>query len=65
MRTLLQDELSERMGRKVRIRHRVRGDRIRWLQMAQTNAEQGLNLQVASNATIRGNLQRLARRLAR
>ena len=50
---LLQQELSGRMGRKVSIRSRVRGDRLRWLQMARTNAEQGLNLKVASNATIR------------
>ncbi len=50
---LLEAELSTRMGRKISIRHKVRGDRLRWLQMAGTNAEQGLNLQVASNATIR------------
>jgi len=50
---LLQDELSERAGHKVAIKHRVRGDRLRWLEMARTNAEQGLNLKVASNATIR------------
>jgi excinuclease ABC subunit C len=50
---LLEAELSERMGRKIRIKSRVRGDRARWLQKARTNAEQGLNLQVASNATIR------------
>ncbi|MDH3267092.1 MAG: excinuclease ABC subunit UvrC [Gammaproteobacteria bacterium] len=50
---LLENELSERMGRRIRIKSRVRGDRSRWLQMARTNAEQGLNLQVASNATLR------------
>jgi len=50
---LLEAELGERMGRKIRIKSRVRGDRLRWLDMARTNAEQGLNLQVASNATIR------------
>jgi excinuclease ABC subunit C len=50
---LLQQELSARVGHKVAIRHRVRGDRQRWLLMARTNAEQGLNLQVASNATLR------------
>jgi excinuclease ABC subunit C len=50
---LLQDELSERAGHKVSIKHRVRGDRQRWLEMARTNAEQGLNLKVASNSTIR------------
>ena len=50
---LLQNELSARAGHKVSIKHRVRGDRQRWLEMARTNAEQGLNLQVASNATIK------------
>ena len=50
---LLEAELSDRMGRKVSIRHKVRGDRARWLDMARTNAAQGLDLQVASNATIR------------
>jgi excinuclease ABC subunit C len=50
---LLEAELSSRAGHKVRLRSRVRGDRARWLEMAHTNAEQGLNLKVASNATIR------------
>ncbi len=50
---LLQSELSDRAGYKVAIKHRVRGDRLRWLEMARTNAQQGLNLQVASNATIK------------
>jgi len=60
---LLELELSERMGRKIAIRNRVRGDRARWLQMARTNAEQGLNLQVASNATIRRQFAALAEAL--
>ncbi|MBT8092013.1 MAG: excinuclease ABC subunit UvrC, partial [Gammaproteobacteria bacterium] len=50
---LLQQELCARAGHKVAIRSRVRGDRARWLTMAQTNAAQGLNLKAASNATIR------------
>ena len=50
---LLQQELTSRVGHKVQIRSRVRGDRLRWLQMARTNAEQGLNLKVATNATIK------------
>ncbi len=50
---LLETELSERVGHKVAIRNRVRGDRLRWLAMAHTNAEQGLSLQAASNVTIR------------
>ncbi|MDJ0749639.1 MAG: excinuclease ABC subunit UvrC [Woeseiaceae bacterium] len=50
---VLEQELATRSGHKVAIRHRVRGDRARWLDMARTNAEQGLNLKVASNATIK------------
>ncbi len=50
---LLEATLSERMGHRVRIRHRVRGDRARWRAMAATNAEQGLNVKVANNATVR------------
>ena len=52
-RNLLQQGLTGRSGHKVQIRHRVRGDRSRWLALAQTNAKQGLQLQLASNATIR------------
>ena len=59
----LEPELSVRAGRKVAIRHRVRGDRQRWLEMARTNAEQGLNLKVASNATIRRQFAALAEAL--
>ena len=50
---LLEAELGNRAGHKVLIRARVRGDRARWLQMANTNADQGLSLRAASNATIR------------
>ena len=52
-RALLESELSARMSRRVVIKSRVRGDRLGWLKMAKTNAEQGLSLQVASKATIR------------
>jgi excinuclease ABC subunit C len=52
-RELLEQELTERAGHKVAIRPRVRGDRARWLDMARTNALQGLSLKAASNATIR------------
>jgi excinuclease ABC subunit C len=52
-------ELTERAGHKVAIRSRVRGDRARWLDMATTNAEQGLSLKAASNATIRRQFQAL------
>jgi excinuclease ABC subunit C len=57
---LLQQTLTQRVGHKVVIRSRVRGDRARWLQMARTNAEQGLTLKAASNATIRRQFAALA-----
>jgi excinuclease ABC subunit C len=59
-RALLKSTLTERSGHKVNIKHRVRGDRLRWLQLAQTNAEQGLRLQISSNATIRRQFDGLA-----
>jgi excinuclease ABC subunit C len=62
-RELLETELSGRMGRKVAIKPRVRGDRARWLDMARTNAEQGLSLQAASNATIKRQFASLAEAL--
>lgn len=57
---LLEVTLSERMGRAVRIRPRVRGVRARWLEMAQTNAEAGLQLQRATQATSTEQLQAMA-----
>ncbi len=60
---LLQAELGERAGHKVAIRCRVRGDRARWLQMARMNAEQGLTLKAASNATIRKQFEALGNAL--
>ena len=62
-RELLAAELTVRAAHKVEIRNRVRGDRLRWLDMARTNAEQGLNLKVASNATIRRQFAALAEAL--
>jgi excinuclease ABC subunit C len=50
---LLEGELAAKSGHKVSIRSRVRGDRLRWLKLAATNAEQGLDLAAASNATIK------------
>jgi len=59
-RALLESELSQRAGHKVQIRNRVRGDRLRWRDLAETNALQGLKLQLASNATIRRQFEALA-----
>jgi excinuclease ABC subunit C len=59
-RALLAQTLAERTGHKVSIKHKVRGDRLRWRQLAATNADQGLKLQISSNATIRRQFEALA-----
>jgi len=59
-RALLAATLTERAGHKVSIKHRVRGDRLRWLRLARTNAEQGLKLQISSNATLRRQFEALS-----
>ena len=62
-REVLEAALQERCEHKVEIRSQVRGDRLRWLDMARTNAEQGLNLKVASSATIRRQFKALGEAL--
>ncbi len=62
-RELLELGLAERSGHKVEIRHRVRGDRARWLSLARSNAEQGLKIKVASNATIQKQFKALGEAL--
>jgi excinuclease ABC subunit C len=62
-RLLLEAELTQRASRQVRIRSRVRGDRSSWLQMAKTNAEQGLRLRLSSNASMRRQFEALGQLL--
>src|SRR5262245_32368771 len=57
---LLEATLSERMERSVRIRSGVRGVRARWLEMARTNAELGIKMRRATEATSAEQLQELA-----
>ena len=49
---LLGSALSEQGGRGTRVRHNVRDERRRWLEMAQTNAEQTLRTHLASKETV-------------
>lgn len=58
-RELLERGFASRSEHKVVIKHKVRGDRLRWLELARTNAEQGVKLHVASNATIRKQFDQL------
>ena len=59
-RELLEAGFTEQSGHKVRIKNHVRGDRFRWLQLARTNADQGVKLRVASNATLQKQFAALA-----
>lgn len=49
---LLDATLTERAGHKVRIRHRVRGERARWLDMAHANAREALAMRLASHSSL-------------
>ena len=62
-RELLETGLGERVGYRVGIRARVRGDRAKWLDLARNNAEQGLKIKAASNATIRRQFKALGEAL--
>ena len=49
---LLEDVLGTQAGRRVTISHRLRGERSRWLQLAQSNAEHALSARLNSRATM-------------
>jgi excinuclease ABC subunit C len=57
---LLETTLAERLERSVHIRSGVRGVRARWLEMARTNAELGLKMRRATEATTAEQLQAVA-----
>lgn len=52
-RQWLASVLAEQAGRKVSISHRLRGDRARWLAMAEANLQQALARQLVSSAGLR------------
>jgi len=49
-RDVLQESLTTQSGRKVRITNSPRGDRARWLRMAQTNAKMAVEARLATSA---------------
>lgn len=49
---LLMQALTENAGRDTRIRQNVRGERRKWLELAQTNAQQTLQSHLASKETV-------------
>ena len=60
---LLENVLGEQAGRRVRIRHAVRGDRARWLKMARHNAGIGLQSKLASQAGVQARVDALQKLL--
>lgn len=52
--------LTEQAGRRVEIRWRVRGDRARWLEMAEANARHGAELKYQTSASLDAQLTALA-----
>ena len=56
---LLESTFAERSGHKVRIAHSVRGIRLRWLQMAQTNAAEAMKMRALAKTNIDESLEEL------
>jgi excinuclease ABC subunit C len=61
---ILEAALAARSEHPVRIRHQVRGTRKRWLEMAATNASQGLSSRLAAGASLRAQLETMVEALA-
>lgn len=59
-RELVEASLSQHARHPVSLRSKVRGQRSRWLAMAGNNAELGLRMRLAGNASVAAQLQALA-----
>lgn len=57
---LLEQALAKRAGHKVAIKHAVRGDRSRWLELARDNAQQGASIESATRASVARQLSEMA-----
>ncbi len=60
---LLSEALAARAGHKVRLLHRVRSEKARWLKMGVANAEQALAARLGSQAGVQARLEALRREL--
>lgn len=60
---LLIDVLSEQAKRNVAISHNVRGERLRWLQMAMTNADNALKARLSNKQNLQGRFVSLQKEL--
>ena len=48
-----------KFGRKTKLNHNVRGNRLRWLQLAEKNAKSGLLYEISSKSSIKNKLKTL------
>jgi excinuclease ABC subunit C len=60
---LLEEVLSQQAGRRIRISSRVRGERARWLKMAQGNADLALQARLSAQAGMEERIQDLQQAL--
>ncbi|MEN8174256.1 MAG: excinuclease ABC subunit UvrC [Pseudomonadota bacterium] len=58
-RELLEEVLSTQEGRRVRIRSRLRGERLRWMRMAQRNADLALASRLGSHRALQERFEAL------
>ena len=56
---MLSTALGEQSGRRVRLRHRVRGERARWIEMTRQNAELAVAQRLADEASLRTRFEAL------
>lgn len=61
---LLSDVLSEKVNRKVQLRHSVRGTRAKWLELAERTAAENLSGRVAAKASLENRFELLREMLA-
>jgi len=61
--SLLQQVLSEQLGKKVEIRRPQRGEWMHWIEMAERNAEQALSTHLARKESLRGQFDAVSRAL--
>ncbi|MED5535275.1 MAG: excinuclease ABC subunit UvrC [Pseudomonadota bacterium] len=60
----IEDLFTDKANHRVKIKHRVRGDRARWIEMALTNAEHAATLKEKSNTTMTQQLEAVAEALS-
>jgi excinuclease ABC subunit C len=56
---LIERSFQLKFGRKTKLNHNVRGNRLRWLQLAEKNAKSGLLYEISSKSSIKNKLKTL------